>query len=125
MGERGGLRLSREDGFGMGFEFDWSIVGEGGLGEIEGVVGVVKSDNSSGCSHSILVKARLPPLLGPTKMAKINYSFEKRQKEIAKKKKKEEKLREKQLAKDAPQNEGTKEEGAQGEGGAPAQESGA
>jgi len=35
-------------------------------------------------------------------MAKINYSFEKRQKELAKKKKKEEKLREKQLSKDAP-----------------------
>jgi len=35
-------------------------------------------------------------------MAKINYSFEKRQKEIAKKKKKEEKLREKKLAKDSP-----------------------
>jgi len=35
-------------------------------------------------------------------MAKINYSFEKRQKEIAKKKKKEEKLREKKMAKDSP-----------------------
>jgi len=38
-------------------------------------------------------------------MAQPNYSFEKRQKEIAKKKKKEEKLREKALAKLHPQPE--------------------
>jgi hypothetical protein len=44
-------------------------------------------------------------------MAKINYSFEKRQKELAKKKKKEEKLREKQLSKDStPSAEGNEGE---------------
>lgn len=41
-------------------------------------------------------------------MAKPNYSFEKRQREIAKKKKKEEKLMRKQAAKEgAPDEEGT------------------
>ena len=86
----------------------------------------------SSLSHSILVKVWLPPLVSVTKMAKINYSFEKRQKEIAKKKKKEEKLREKQLAKGTSQT-GASEEGettqegqsngqAQGEGGASAPE---
>lgn len=48
-------------------------------------------------------------------MAKINYSFEKRQKELAKKKKKEEKLREKQLSKETPASE----EGNQGESAPP------
>jgi hypothetical protein len=38
-------------------------------------------------------------------MAQPNYSFEKRQKELAKKKKKEEKLKEKALAKLHPKNE--------------------
>lgn len=35
-------------------------------------------------------------------MAKPNYSFEKRQRELAKKKKKEEKLKEKELRKTSP-----------------------
>ena len=35
-------------------------------------------------------------------MAKPNYSFEKRQRELAKKKKKEEKLKEKELRKGSP-----------------------
>ena len=39
-------------------------------------------------------------------MAQPNYSFEKRQKELAKKKKKEEKLKEKALAKLHPKPEG-------------------
>lgn len=38
-------------------------------------------------------------------MAKPNYSFEKRQKEIAKKKKQEEKLAEKRQRKAVPENE--------------------
>ena len=38
-------------------------------------------------------------------MAQTNYSFEKRQKELAKKKKKEEKLKEKALAKLHPKSE--------------------
>ncbi|MEI6872403.1 MAG: hypothetical protein WCL08_08995 [Verrucomicrobiota bacterium] len=47
-------------------------------------------------------------------MAQPNYSFEKRQKEIAKKKKKEEKLREKALAKLHPQPEAEAGQGAEG-----------
>lgn len=37
-------------------------------------------------------------------MAKPNYQYEKRQRDLAKKKKKEEKLRKKQLAKGLPDN---------------------
>jgi hypothetical protein len=90
----------------------------------------VSGENSQERFNSILVKAGFQPLVGVTKMAKINYSFEKRQKEIAKKKKKEEKLREKQLAKDSSQSGASPETEAQGgegsaDGGAPAQEGGA
>lgn len=59
-------------------------------------------------------------------MAKPNYSFEKRQRELAKKKKKEEKLREKADRKtpDGPQDDNGTEAGAQGaaqhDGGTPA-----
>jgi len=74
-------------------------------------------------NNSILVNSAFPHLVRVTKMAKINYSFEKRQKEIAKKKKKEEKLREKKMAKDGPSDspaegaqEGTAEGGAAGGG---------
>lgn len=55
-------------------------------------------------------------------MAKPNYSFEKRQRELAKKKKKEEKAKEKEMRKtsdgapEQPQDDGT------GEGGQPAGE---
>ncbi len=51
-------------------------------------------------------------------MAKPNYSFEKRQREIAKKKKQDEKLAKKQSAKDAanpPENPGQDDPSAQRE----------
>jgi hypothetical protein len=49
-------------------------------------------------------------------MAKPNYSFEKRQREIAKKKKQDEKLAKKQAAKDAANPQPQDQDGAPGTG---------
>lgn len=51
-------------------------------------------------SHGLHALDWRPPLYETAPMAKPNYSFEKRQREIAKKKKQDEKLAKKQSAKD-------------------------
>ena len=52
-------------------------------------------------------------------MAKPNYSFEKRQRELAKKKKMEEKLKEKEARKTAPTQGGSDEPAEPGQGSLP------
>jgi len=57
----------------------------------------------------------LPTLKGNTVAKKPNYSFEKRQKDLAKKKKKEDKLKKKQERKAAGLDDGNAEDEADGD----------